>query len=121
MSGSVIVLVTDLDDPKHGEISVLESPVKAARLVETLLEAGFAQERIRVFHGAEMQAQVTYRPVVALSGEVAELAGEPAEDAKGSKDGGEGTEGESEAEGESANEEPGVKDGVKFSSLFRSA
>ena len=66
MSESVMVIVADLDDVKHGEINVVESPQKAARLVETLLEAGFDQGRIRVFSGGEMDMRVRHRPVVAL-------------------------------------------------------
>jgi hypothetical protein len=66
MSSKTIVMIYDQDDGKRGEISVMESPQKAARLVETLLEAGFERERIRVFTGAEMGMQITHRPVVAL-------------------------------------------------------
>jgi hypothetical protein len=55
-----------VDEEKRGEISVMDNPHKAARLVETLLEAGFGKERIRVFTGNEMELQVTHRPVVAL-------------------------------------------------------
>jgi len=66
MSEQVMVIVADLDDPKHGEINVVESVHKGARLVETLLEAGFDQARIRVFSGAEMDMRVRHRPVVAL-------------------------------------------------------
>ncbi|MFB3093980.1 MAG: hypothetical protein ACE1ZN_06215, partial [Dehalococcoidia bacterium] len=35
-------------------------------LVETLLEAGFERERVRVFTGSEMEAQVSQRPKVEL-------------------------------------------------------
>ncbi len=66
MSNRVIVMVYDQDDAKHGEISVMENPQKAARLVETLLEAGFSQDRIRIFTGDEMGMQVNHRPVVSL-------------------------------------------------------
>ena len=70
MSYKVIVMVSDLDDPKHGDLNVLEGQHNAARVVETLLEAGFAEERIRIFNGEEMGMQVAHRPVVALlSGE----------------------------------------------------
>ena len=51
MSEKIIVLVSDRGDSKHGEVSVLDDPQKAERLVETLLEAGFEPERIRVFTG----------------------------------------------------------------------
>ncbi len=61
MSEQVMVIVADLDDPKHGEINVVESVHKGARLVETLLEAGFDEARIRVFSGAEMDMRVRHR------------------------------------------------------------
>src|SRR5712691_2922323 len=66
MSNGVIVMVSDLDDPKHGELNVLESHEKAARMVEKLLESGFEQKRIRIFNGDEMGMQIAHRPVVAL-------------------------------------------------------
>jgi len=125
MSNRVIVMVSDLDDAKHGEISVMEGPHKAARLVETLLEAGFDQARIRVFTGDEMEMQVTHRPVVALVNGDAEASPDetpaPAEQP---------TEAEAElvaanpkakAELEEVTATPFVKDGVRFSSQFRSA
>ena len=66
MTNKVIVMVSDLDDASHGEINVMESPEHAARFVETLLESGFEQERVRVFGGDELQMQVHHRPVVNL-------------------------------------------------------
>jgi len=66
MSSTVIVVVSDLDNAAHGEINVMESPQKAARLIETLLESGYDQERIRVFSAEEFQMQVHHRPVVSL-------------------------------------------------------
>ena len=66
MSGRIIVLVSDLDDSSHGEINVLEGPDQAAHFVETLLESGFDQERVRIFGGDELQMQVHHRPVVSL-------------------------------------------------------
>ena len=125
MSNRVIVMVSDLDDAKHGEISVMEGPHKAARLVETLLEAGFDQARIRVFTGDEMEMQVTHRPVVALVNGDAEAG--PDEAPAPAK---QPTEAEAElvaanpkakAELEEVTATPFVKDGVRFSSQFRSA
>jgi hypothetical protein len=66
MSDKVIVMVSDPDDTSHGQLNVLESHEKAAYMVETLLESGFAQERIRIFNGDEMGMQVAHRPVVAF-------------------------------------------------------
>ncbi len=66
MLNKVIVMVSDLDDASHGEINVLDGPERAAHFVETLLESGFEQERVRVFGGDELQMQVHQRPVVSL-------------------------------------------------------
>ena len=67
MTTKFIVLVADRDDPKHGEIVVVDTTAEAERLVETLLDAGFDRERVRVFTGTEMEAQVSQRPKVELA------------------------------------------------------
>src|SRR3990172_9419101 len=79
VSEKIIVLVTDRGDSKHGEVSVLDDPQKAERLVETLLEAGFEPERIHVFTGRASEFQVSHRPVVALmaEGEEGEVQAQP--------------------------------------------
>ncbi len=66
MNETIIVLVSDEDDSKHGEISILDDPQKAERLVEALLEAGLDESRIRVFNGTSSEFQISHRPVVAL-------------------------------------------------------
>ncbi len=122
MAGKMIVLVADRDDPRHGEVTVLADGRKAERLVETLLEAGFERERIRIFSGAELDVQVTQRPVVSLVADGA--AGSPdadeaeAEEAIAAQ---EETAGSEEEEEEKAPAEAVVQNGVRFSSLFRSA
>lgn len=79
MSGEkIIVLVSDKGDGKHGEISVLDDPQKAERLVEALLEAGFEEDRIHVFSGKASGFQVSHRPVVALVTEGEERESPPA-------------------------------------------
>lgn len=67
MSSTVIVVVTDLDNTKHGEINVVESPEEAVQLVETLIESGYDQTRLRAFSADEFQIRVYHRPVVALT------------------------------------------------------
>jgi hypothetical protein len=69
ISTKVILLVSDPEDPKHGELKLFDDPEKVERVVETLLEAGFEQERIRVFTGTESTIAVTHRPVVTLVSE----------------------------------------------------
>ena len=131
MSEKIIVLVSDRGDSKHGEISVVDEPRKAEKLVETLLEAGFEQERIHVFAGSQSDFQVSQRPVVALVGEGEEgeppvgvggeeaAVPEPAPDAEETEtDSGQGEESETEEEVPAAAQTAAP---VRFSSLFRSA
>ena len=132
MSEKIIVLVSDRGDSKHGEISIVEDPRKAEKLVEMLLEAGFEQERIRVFAGRQSDFQVSQRPIVELVSEgeeeepragVAEqvaAAPEAAPDAEETEaDGRQQEESKTEEEKVAAAAEAGAP--VRFSSLFRSA
>ena len=76
MSEEFVLVVSDESDGKQGEISVLDTAHETERLVETLLESGIDQNRIRVFAGAEAEFETIYRPVVSLfdeSNETAEL------------------------------------------------
>ncbi len=82
MDETIIVLVSDKDDSKHGEISILDDPQKAERLVETLLEAGFDESRIRVFNGRSSEFQISHRPVVALVDGSSEGTRRPAAEVK---------------------------------------
>ncbi len=144
MDETIIVLVSDKDDSKHGEISILDDPQKAERLVETLLEAGFDESRIRVFNGRSSEFQISHRPVVALVDGSGEGTRRPAAEGK-SREGKaeepaaqkERREGKAEvAVAQSRIQEPPddemteeeeapataeVADTVRFSSLFRSA
>jgi len=108
MSTKVIVMVSDRDDAKRGEITVADNPRTAVQLVETLLEAGFQQEQIKLYSGDEAQMRISSRPVVALvdgsSTTTARESVEPYDTAERSAD-------------EEAT--PFVKNGVRFSSLFR--
>jgi hypothetical protein len=132
VSEKIIVLVSDSGDSKHGEISIVEDPRKAEKLVEMLLEAGFEQERIRVFSGRQSDFQVSQRPIVELVSEgeeeeprvgVAEQVAavpEAAPDAEETEtDGRQQEESKTEEEKVTAAAEAGAP--VRFSSLFRSA
>jgi hypothetical protein len=128
MASKTLVMIYDQDDSKHGEISVMESPQKAARLVETLLEAGFERDRIRIFTGDEMGMQVTHRPVVALVDGGAKQTGETVEEAPAAPEPEAEPEEVAAAPAKSEKEEvavasaaPFTKDGVRFSSAFRPA
>jgi len=114
-----MVIVADADDAKHAEINVLESVPKAARLVETLLGAGFDQSRIRVFVGGEMAMQVRQRPIVTLVGddENSVLALDDDDVAKFTAI----AENGAEPRKQKAAMEPYQQNGVRFSTAFRPA
>ncbi len=117
MSDKFVLVVSDENDRKHGEISVLDTAHETERLVETLLEAGFDQERIRVFTGSEAEFATTYRPEVSLADE----ANQTTESARSASDPvePEATEIEAETEVEAAEAHSG--NSSSMSSLFRSA
>ncbi len=134
MSNKVIVMVSDLDDASHGEINILDGPEAAVQFVETLLESGFEQERVRVFGGDELQMQVSHRPVVSLvvgnsrgrkeeapreEEAVAESQAEPEhqEQVVASKT----VAARAKAVMEEVAAQPFVRNGVRFSSQFRPA
>ncbi len=114
MSDTFVLVVSDESDRNHGEISVLDTAHETERLVETLLEAGFDQDRIRVLRGSEAEFVTTSRPVVSLADEASQTT-EPARSASDrvEPDATE-IEAETEAEAHSGN-------GGSVSSLFRSA
>ncbi len=110
MSTKVIVMVSDRDNAKRGEITVADNPRTAAHLVETLLEAGFQQEQIRLYSGDEAEMRISSRPIVALVDDSSTATARESVESH-------------ETARESSDEEatPFVKDGVRFSSLFRPA
>ena len=110
MSTKVIVMVSDRDNAKRGEITVADNPRTAAHLVETLLEAGFQRGQIKLYSGDETEMRISSRPIVAL------VDGSSMPTALESRE-------PDETADKSADEEPTpfVKNGVRFSSLFRPA
>lgn len=125
MLNEMIVLVSDLDDASHGEINVLDGPVQAARFVETLLESGLEQERVRVFGGDELQIQIHQRPVVSLipsAGGWQEVA--QADESAAGQAPEASPEQEPAAPSQAATNRPAQpfeRNGVRFSSQFRSS
>ena len=116
MADKVIVVVSDEQDAKRGEVTVVDNPRTAAHLVETLLEAGYQRERIRLFNGDQTAIEVTQRPVVAMVDDESTHIGAgspPADEAPRAL----GAETASPAGEEEAT--PFMKNGVRFSSLFR--
>jgi hypothetical protein len=134
MLNKVIVMVSDLDDASHGEINVLDGPEQAAHFVETLLESGFEQERVRVFGGDELQMQVHQRPVVSLISnargrkeeapsdeEGAAAAPAPAKPQQEQVAASKAVAARAQAVMDEVAVQPFVRNGVRFSSQFRPA
>jgi hypothetical protein len=131
MSEKVLVIVADDDNPNYADITVLDSRMKAAGLVEALLEEGFEQSRIRAFEGRETVMQVRHRPVVSF------VAGDddsqPADNTNGAAKASSRKEAKSpgqngrneveslESSGRNGEAEPYQQDGVRFSEAFRLA
>jgi len=80
MSTQMIVLVDDKETEGTTEITVVDTAEQAERLVETLLEAGYAAQRVQIFAGTENEYVTTYRPVVSF---VAEGDTSPARNERG--------------------------------------
>lgn len=126
MVRSMIVMVVDPEDPKHGEITVVDDAAAAAHMAEALLEGGVDQERVRIFSASEVKMSVAHRPVVTLFGSDGSGGGRE-ENPEGDQN--VGCSGASSPEGEASGEppaegeepEPFVQNGVRFSSLFRSS
>jgi len=129
MAGKTVVMVLDRDDPKRGEITMLREAHEAARLAEDLIESGVEVERIRIFDATELEMRVAHKPVVSLGSDDSDdppawLAEDPvleheepepvAVRAGGSDDEPHGDDQQLLAE------EPLMRNGVRFSSLFKS-
>ncbi len=61
-----ILFVFDNDSQNFGEIKLLDTLAEAERLLESLLDAGCREERIRAFAGDEVPMRLAYRAIVSL-------------------------------------------------------
>ena len=116
MESQFIIMVVDPDDPKRVEITSTDSATQAARMVETMLEAGFDQSRIRIIEGVEVEMQVAHRPVVSLVAQDGPPTGHESQGSDSTDPADELIDGET-----SDDKEPFVQNGVRFSSLFKPA
>lgn len=129
MESQLLIMIVDPDDPKRVEITSVDSTAQAARMVETMLEAGFDQSRIKIFEGTELEMQVAHRPVVSLVTQDepgAYVAPPPAQNVEVAVDTTvdatiDAAEVQSDDEPSGDDEEPFVQNGVRFSSLFKPA
>jgi len=69
MSTKMIVLADDKESEGRAEITVVDTAEQAERLVETLLEAGYAAQGVRIFAATQNEFVTTYRPVVSFVAE----------------------------------------------------
>lgn len=63
---SFMVIVADTDDETSGDIAFFRTVEESAAHVESLLEAGYQQERIGVFGIEKLSTHVRHRPVVTI-------------------------------------------------------
>jgi hypothetical protein len=130
MAGRTVVMVLDRDNSSHGEINMLADGNEAARLAEDLLESGVEVERIRVFDAVELALKVAHRPVVSLGTDAGEEFAvappelldepEPLPSWSSEPQNAVGADAEIDLDGEPVAVEPLVRNGVRFSSLFKS-
>ena len=125
MAGTIVVMVLEQDDPSRGEIRILRDSSEAARLAEGLIESGVEIERIRIFDATELAMKVAHRPVVSLGDDLSDDFQAPAFEEEPEPEPvavlAGGTEDEFPTQDEqSLSEEPLVRNGVRFSSLFKS-
>jgi hypothetical protein len=127
MPGTTVIMVLDADDPKRGAIRIVSTQQEAARVAEDLLEAGTEFERIRIFDATELSMKVEHKPVVSLGDNTVDEPAPayeelPVEELP--------VEPEPELEPDNfvvstpdpveETEEPLVRNGIRFSSLFKS-
>jgi hypothetical protein len=117
MTAQFLVVILDGRDPDRGELRYVDSPADLARYVETLLEGGYDQSNIRVFEANEIHLEVNYRPVVSLGAN----SGQPAVpiSASSQTDAPPDEGREQQADRDDSAEAQGMRNGVRFSELFR--
>jgi len=110
VTSHIIVLVSDRNDQKRGQVSAFDEPAQAADLIEGLLAEGIDQDRIRVFTGSRLDIKLEYRSSVTIF----------------SKPGRDEVEADEEPDPELLDEVEAIipdvvaytRDGVRFSSMF---
>ena len=129
MAGKTVVMVLDRDDPKRGEITMLREAHEAARLAEDLIESGVEVERIRIFDATELEMRVVHKPIVSLGtdegdDQPAYAAEEPLLEQEEPEPvavrAGDSDDELHTDDGQLLAEEPLMRNGVRFSSLFKS-
>lgn len=130
MAARTIILIRDRDDAERMELAEFTEPHEAERYLEQLLVDGVPPDAVRVFNAVELDMQVSHRPVVSLNtgGEQAQAAPQPQDPAPAAANSeiqqpGAVPEANGAAAGPTTEtrEQPFVRDGVRFSELFKPA
>lgn len=115
MTAHFMVLLTDEGAAARGEVKFFNGADDVAQYIEVLLDGGFAKENILVFHGKEVELEISYRPVVSLS-----AAGEGSSDADADEPSRIGRNGAPSADKTPEGEDGvGVMKGARLAELFR--
>lgn len=123
-----MILIDDGDGSGRVQLLEFSDGHEAEQRLEQLIAEGIPQESIRAFNAVELEMQVSHRPVVSLNGngsggEPSAAAQPAAVDANSQTPEGDAVQQDAasvaEGEGEGEGETPMVRDGVRFSSLFK--
>lgn len=66
MNTRTIVILLQENSSNHGEVNEFDHPQDAERFIEGLLEAGFERQSIRVLAARDLDLLITQKPVVSL-------------------------------------------------------
>lgn len=123
MTSRTLILIDDGDGSGRVQFLEFADGHEAEQRLEQLIAEGIPQESIRAFTATELEMQVSHRPVVSLNGGSASQSAPAPEVApvtanSQSQDGdpaGQDAAAPADGDGES----PMIRDGVRFSSLFK--
>lgn len=122
---ATIILVRDKNNPDLMELAEFSDGHEAEKYVEDLLANGVPQDVIRAFSAVELHLQVSHRPVVSLGDESTGAAPQQAEPVAATAESrvesdAPAQDGPATAGQPQEGAQPFTRDGVRFSSLFRS-
>lgn len=126
MSARTLILIRDKDNPDRVELAEFEDGHEAERYLEQLIADGVPQDAVRAFNAVELDMKVSHRPVVSLNGSGTARSESPREEmaAAANSQLQDGSLVSPDAPAAAVvetdeNGQPFVRDGVRFSSLFK--
>lgn len=126
MSARMLILIRDRDNVDRFELAEFSDGPEAERYLEQLMADGVPQEAIRAFNAVELDMQVSHRPVVSLNGVPGAQSPQPVREEFGAAANSQVQEAAADTQaaqvsGADIDEtgQPFVRDGVRFSSLFK--